>query len=51
MSLAIDWYKRGLDFADAIHLAASRNYAEFYTFDNRFIKQAKGLTDCIVKKP
>ena len=51
ISLAIDWHERGLDFADAMHLAASQNYAGFYTFDSRFVKQAKGLTNCIVKKP
>ena len=51
ISLAMDWHERGLDFADAMHLAAGRNHAGLYTFDNRFIKKAQGLTTCIVKKP
>ncbi len=46
---ALQWHELGLDFADAFHLAQSQNHAEFYTFDNKFVKKAKGLTTCEVK--
>lgn len=48
---AIDLARQGLDFADALHLAASRDCATLATFDAAFIKKAKGLTGCTVKKP
>lgn len=48
---AIEWHETGLDFADALHLAASRECETFATFDTVLIKRAKGLTKCKVKKP
>lgn len=48
---ALQWHEQGLDFADAFHLALSQRSTEFYTFDDKFIKRAEGLTKCIVKKP
>ena len=48
---AIALTRQGLDFADALHLASSHECAQFATFDTAFIKQAKGLTKCRVKKP
>lgn len=30
---AIDWFKRGMDLADAVHLASSRHADSFLTFD------------------
>ena len=45
----LQWHENGLDFADAFHLAHSQNYPEFYTFDEKFVKKAAGLTQCIVK--
>jgi predicted nucleic-acid-binding protein len=47
----IQWHENGLDFADAFHLAQSQHCYEFYTFDEKFVKRAKGLTQCEVKKP
>ncbi|MFN6561735.1 MAG: type II toxin-antitoxin system VapC family toxin [Nostoc sp. ChiSLP01] len=47
----IQWYENGLDFADAFHLALSQQCSEFYTFDEKFVKRAKGLTQCKVQKP
>ena len=47
----LEWHETGLDFADAFHLAQSQNYTEFYTFDEKFVKRAKGLTSCEVKNP
>lgn len=48
---ALLWHENGLDFADAFHLAQSQDCDEFYTFDEKFIKKAKGLTSCEVKHP
>jgi predicted nucleic acid-binding protein len=47
----LKWHEFGLDFADALHLGTSKNYDEFYTFDDKLIKKAKGLTSCQVKQP
>ncbi len=43
IALALDYYERGLDFADAIHLAASPEAASFHTFDRKFVKAAASL--------
>jgi predicted nucleic-acid-binding protein len=47
----IDLARQGLDFADALHLALSRECKQFATFDTAFIKKAKGLSKCKVQKP
>ena len=47
----IQLYKRGLDFADAMHLVASLRYDTFLTFDKTFIRRAIGLTSCQVREP
>lgn len=48
---ALDLVRQGLDFADALHLALSRECAQFATFDTAFIKRARGVTRCKVRKP
>ncbi|WGV25205.1 type II toxin-antitoxin system VapC family toxin [Halotia branconii] len=48
---ALQWHKNGLGFADAFHLAQSQHHSYFYTFDEKLIKNANGLTSCEVKKP
>lgn len=48
---AIDLARDGLDFADALHLAASQECGQFATFDAAFVKRAKGMTGCTVRKP
>jgi predicted nucleic-acid-binding protein len=40
---AADWHVKGLDFADALHLARSEKCAETATFDRRFAKAASRL--------
>lgn len=40
---AIDAFDKGLDFADALHLARSSRASSFATFDRRLVKRAKGL--------
>jgi len=48
---AIDLARKGLNFADALHLAsAPKECGNFATFDTALIKQAKGLTRCKVLK-
>jgi predicted nucleic-acid-binding protein len=48
---AIQWHELGLDFADALHLAQSQQYEQFFTFDSKLIRKAKGLSKCSVLKP
>lgn len=43
---ALDWYARGFDFGDALHLAGSRATEAFYTFDGRFVALANTEIDC-----
>ncbi len=50
LAQAIDLSRQGLDFADALHLAASQECSRLATFDTAFIKGAKGLTNCAVGK-
>ena len=40
---AVDAFDKGLDFADALHLARSSRASGFATFDRRLEKRAKGL--------
>jgi predicted nucleic-acid-binding protein len=40
---AVDAFDKGLDFADALHLARSLRASGFATFDRRLAKRAKGL--------
>ena len=51
VSQTLRWHEAGLDFADAFHLAQSQNHDDFYTFDEKFVKKAKGITSCKVKLP
>lgn len=46
---ALQWHQEGLDFADALHLAQSQNYPTIYTFDEKFVKRANGLSICEVR--
>lgn len=45
VSEALDGFESGLDFADALHLAASRNAGRFATFDQKLVNRASKLTD------
>ena len=38
---ALIWYAKGMDFADALHLAGSSELSGFATFDKRFASTAK----------
>jgi predicted nucleic-acid-binding protein len=39
---ALDWFEAGLDFADAMHLAATAEEETFVTFDRDLIRRAAG---------
>lgn len=51
ISNAIHWYQKGMDFADALHLAHSSGADAFVTFDKKFIKSALKNTTFPVKEP
>lgn len=48
---ALEWHGDQLGFSDALHLSLSENHSEFMTFNKRLVKQAKGLSTCVVKSP
>ena len=48
---AIDWCRNGMDFADAVHLAQSKDSEAFVTFDKKFIKSALKNTAFSVREP
>ncbi len=50
MVQVLQWHESGLDFADAFHLAQSQRFSALYTFDDKFVKKAKGLTACEVQE-
>jgi predicted nucleic-acid-binding protein len=41
--VALDAFDKGLDFADAMHIARSSRASRFATFDRRLARRAKGL--------
>jgi predicted nucleic acid-binding protein len=46
---ALDWTLRGMDFADALHLASATACDALASFDRRFAKAARGLGDIEVR--
>jgi len=48
---AIGWHQDGMDFADAIHLAQSKESKLFVTFDKKLIKAASKATNLPVREP
>jgi predicted nucleic-acid-binding protein len=49
--VALDWAHRGLDFADALHLASSLRTHRFATFDAKLISRAQRLQVTSVQQP
>lgn len=45
---ALSHYQQGMDFADALHLAASPVQVEFYTFDQKLVKVAGRVSQAVV---
>lgn len=48
---ALDWAEAGLDFADALHLAASVTTEAFVTFDRHLVRRAGKLGAVSVREP
>jgi len=46
---ALDWTARGMDFADALHLAKAQGSEAFVRFDRQFAKAARELSDVEVR--
>jgi len=46
---ALDWTARGMDFADALHLAKAQGSEAFVSFDRRFARAAKELSDVEIR--
>jgi predicted nucleic acid-binding protein len=46
---ALDWTARGMDFADALHLAKAQGNEAFVSFDRRLARAAKELSDVEVR--
>ena len=40
---ALNWYSKGMDFTDALHLSGSSEHAGFATFDRKFASTAEKL--------
>jgi predicted nucleic acid-binding protein len=51
LARALSWHEAGLDFADALHLAATGDDAVFYTFDRDLVKRVTALDGPVVKEP
>ena len=51
IATALDWHDAGLDFADALHLAATHENGAFYTFDRKLIKGARRLIRQPIREP
>jgi predicted nucleic acid-binding protein len=48
---ALDWTGRGMDFADALHLAKAAGRAAFVSFDQRFAAVANASSEVKVRAP
>lgn len=48
---ALSWFRDGMDFADALHLAGCGHCEKLATFDRAFVKSAKSRSSCKVVSP
>jgi predicted nucleic acid-binding protein len=48
---ALDLAEEGMDFADALHLAAAGGCDAFVTFDRKLVSRAKGRSAITVREP
>jgi predicted nucleic acid-binding protein len=48
---ALDWMDRGIDFADALHLAKADGCEAFVSFDQRFARSANRLSEVKIRVP
>ncbi len=49
MALALEWHDRGLDFADALHLAQAAHCTRMVTFDRRFVARGREVGGVVVE--
>jgi len=47
----LDWAQRGMDFADALHLAQAQECEAFVSFDQRLAAVATALSEVKVRAP
>jgi len=48
ISQALHWYRQGMDFADALHLASSDHINKFASFDRKLINKAKTIASPVI---
>lgn len=48
---ALEWAGRGMDFADALHLARADGCSAFVSFDRKLARAAQSLTEITVISP
>lgn len=51
ITVALDWFDAGMDFADALHLAAAAGQDAFASFDQELARTASGLDSIPVREP
>lgn len=51
VAAALKWADGGMDFADALHLAAAADCEAFVTFDQKMAKASEGLNTPVVREP
>lgn len=51
VAAALKWADGGMDFADALHLAAAADCEAFVTFDQKMAKASEGLDTPAVREP
>lgn len=51
IELAVEWYEKGLAFADAFHLAQAQHCQKLLTFDQGFVKRSAAISSCPVQLP
>lgn len=51
VAAALDFYARGFDFADALHLTASEGTEALYTFDTSFIRKGREAVPPVLGVP
>jgi predicted nucleic-acid-binding protein len=51
VSTALDWAEHGMDFADALHLAAAAAHDGFVSFDKALVRTARRLGAQSVREP
>lgn len=51
VAAALKWADDGMDFADALHLAAAADCEAFVTFDQEMAKASEGLNTPAIREP